>query len=447
MKVASTFCASATILLFALCILNHSADAGDIWSSPGDASLSASSKSDWTFNVQKVLTSYNYWKITGTSGWIQFNFPSAVTVSGFRTKTWPKVAFKKFKFEKSNDNGASWQAVLEGEGQNKRYVDTWQEFVFDPVSSKMFRLNILGNWGGRYLYMKQLELRIRRGPCGDGVATATTYCQCGAAATCKEGERCLDGRCSGCGLGYDGNYYKGASITLKETKDAGQIKNTNDRIQSLKVGNGFTLRGYQDSNFKGKFRDFIGSVSKLGDFDNKLTSWKCVVRDSCGNGAATKDCQCGAETCKKGESCSNGQCSGMWSNYVDASLSASSTASNPSNLFRVTQIRTSYSYWSSKTTSGWIQFSFPSTVTVSGFRTKSWKDSTYKKFRFEKSKDNGASWQLVLEGEGENQLNIDEWQEFIFDPVSSNMFRLNISGNWGATKLYVKQLELRVPRG
>jgi len=87
------------------------------------------------------------------------NFPSAVTIRGFRTKTYEWTTFKNFQFEKSNDNGVSWQTVLEGEGENQSNNDEWQEFLFDPVSSNVFRLNMLGNWGDPNLYVKQLELR------------------------------------------------------------------------------------------------------------------------------------------------------------------------------------------------------------------------------------------------------------------------------------------------
>merc|ERR1711970_1667642 len=167
------------------------------WTSLSDATLTASSQGNSLYGVNNILrTSDRYiWGSETNSGWIQLKFPSAVTIRGFRTKTYQWTTFKNFQFEKSNDNGASWQTVIEGEGENQSNTDEWQEFLFlDSVSSNLFRLNMLENWGDPNLYVKQLEL-LQDTPnlCGAGLKNCGTGCvarstQCNE--TCDERTHC-----------------------------------------------------------------------------------------------------------------------------------------------------------------------------------------------------------------------------------------------------------------
>ena len=98
---------------------------------------------------------------TGLSQWIQFTFPDAVSVSGFRTSAPAGLdtsAFKEYKFQSSVD-GATWTTVNQGRGANQDCCD-WQTITFPGTTAKFFRLFMVNDWGYKWISINNLELRL-----------------------------------------------------------------------------------------------------------------------------------------------------------------------------------------------------------------------------------------------------------------------------------------------
>ena len=139
-----------------------------------------------------------------------------------------------------------------------------------------------------------------------------------------------------------------------------------------------------------------------------------------------------------------------WRSPNEAQLLVSSTYRG-SSAYRVENILGTEEAWFSKSyvESAWIEFTFPSSVTISGFRTKSARrraTQTFKEFQFQSTFDQGSSWRTVYKGTG-RKLDCCDWQEFTFDKITSNIFRLNMLSNWKGKNFSIKQLQLRFQRG
>jgi len=68
----------------------------------------------------------------------------------------------------------------------------------------------------------------------------------------------------------------GASVA--DLDDQMQSKGMNDKVSSLKVDFGGELILYEDKNFKGKSKSFVQDTPNLGDFNDKMSSYKMVGR-------------------------------------------------------------------------------------------------------------------------------------------------------------------------
>ena len=91
-----------------------------------------------------------------------------------------------------------------------------------------------------------------------------------------------------------------------------------------------------------------------------------------------------------------------------------------------------------------ITFTFPSAVTIDGFRVKSEDESTYenyifKGFEFQTSLDK-QTWSTAYSGEGRAVACCD-WQTFSFGMATSKYFRLLMNGNQQGNYLALKKLE------
>ena len=132
------------------------------WRSPVEANLSASSQLS-SSGLTNILTNDGVWwsQYNAQSAWVKLIFTDYVVVTGFRTKSrFSNDAFRRFVFQTSPaGNGSSWSTVLEGEGEEVECC-VWQEFLFAPraVTSNMFVLKMVSNWGGAYFSLQQLEL-------------------------------------------------------------------------------------------------------------------------------------------------------------------------------------------------------------------------------------------------------------------------------------------------
>jgi hypothetical protein len=92
------------------------------------------------------------------------------------------------------------------------------------------------------------------------------------------GAVCVASRADACVTFYEDPRFGG------ETLDAGERSNPwmgewwNDRISSLNLGAGCTVRVYDHPNFEGASRTFRGDVSSLGDWDERISSYICSCR-------------------------------------------------------------------------------------------------------------------------------------------------------------------------
>jgi len=159
------------------------------------------------YNLDDVNYSPDNIKIPGTkpwhsltdtgNEWLQFVFPTAVSINGFRTKAhegWDGTAFKNYRFEVSLDEGQTWQIIKEGFGINQDCCD-WQEISVACTTSKYFRLFMVDSWdpANNYLTMEQFEFSYCFGS-GNGV-------RCGSDSQCSSGKCCksMDGKkCGEC---------------------------------------------------------------------------------------------------------------------------------------------------------------------------------------------------------------------------------------------------------
>ena len=71
----------------------------------------------------------------------------------------------------------------------------------------------------------------------------------------------------------------GESTTLITTSSAPST--LNNAISSMKVTDGYTLRGYDGEDFTGAHLDFTGDdydsdYFHANSFNDKLSSWKCI---------------------------------------------------------------------------------------------------------------------------------------------------------------------------
>merc|ERR1719309_986428 len=126
--------------------------------------MNASATWSSSYSVENIIKATGYWASgqNKKSGWIEFHFPSPVTLSGFRYKSADKSGykiniFKDFRFEISHDE--SWKTVLRGRGEKRKCCEWWQEITFYPVTSNLFRLVMFNTWGGGFLASGQLEFR------------------------------------------------------------------------------------------------------------------------------------------------------------------------------------------------------------------------------------------------------------------------------------------------
>ena len=144
----------------------------NLWGPPVKAAIITSSEKSAEFSVEKLLTSDGYWcseecpQDSSCDADLTFMFPTSVTVDGFRIATadldgFGVNIFDDFTLEVSSD-GATWESVLEGEGQNLECCD-WQEFTFEMTTAKYFRLSMTGNQGGWYIALGELQFRWQLG--------------------------------------------------------------------------------------------------------------------------------------------------------------------------------------------------------------------------------------------------------------------------------------------
>ena len=98
--------------------------------------------------------------------WITFQFPSDVSLAGFRTRSptsWDGSHFNEFSFQYSTDGGSKWTKFYEGNGSNLDCCK-WETVIFGTkhIPASNFQLSMKNNHGYKplntYFVIAQLEL-------------------------------------------------------------------------------------------------------------------------------------------------------------------------------------------------------------------------------------------------------------------------------------------------
>ena len=138
---------------------------GDKWDDLTNVTLQASSKYDSRFAIDNVKSEGGKpWHSLATGAqWITFQFPSNVSLAGFRSKahsTWDGLRFNQFSFQYSTDGGSTWIKFYEGKGSNLDCCN-WETFIFGSTSilASNFRLSMTSSYDSRtYIVIAQLQL-------------------------------------------------------------------------------------------------------------------------------------------------------------------------------------------------------------------------------------------------------------------------------------------------
>ena len=152
---------------------------GGAWGVPETCDISASTEYSSSYSAKNIFTldtksgitkeSNHYWcskKNKINNQWIQFAFPSPITIDGFRiksAKSYPDGIFAKFNLEISDD-GRTWAPAFSGEGERLECCN-WLEFggKWGGAMAKFFRLNMDGNIKGPYLALGEFQFHYGSG--------------------------------------------------------------------------------------------------------------------------------------------------------------------------------------------------------------------------------------------------------------------------------------------